>query len=92
MCIRDRFREIRLEPNEVAAHVVVTDKLLRNSAAAGALVSSLLRKAIIAAEEDAFLSGNGAGQPLGIIGHPAADVYKRQLQNNMEDYKGLIGW
>ena len=66
------FREIRLEPNEVAAHVVVTDKLLRNSAAAGALVSSLLRKAIIAAEEDAFLSGNGAGQPLGIIGHPAA--------------------
>jgi len=63
------FREIRLEPNEVAAHVVVTDKLLRNSAAAGALVSSLLRKAIIAAEEDAFLSGNGAGQPLGIIGH-----------------------
>lgn len=66
------FREIRLEPNEVAAHVVVTDKLLRNSAAAGALVSSLLRKAIIAAEEDAFLSGNGAGQPLGITGHPAA--------------------
>lgn len=66
------FREIKLEPNEVAAHVVVTDKLLRNSAAAGALVSSLLRKAIIAAEEDAFLSGNGAGQPLGIIGHPAA--------------------
>ena len=66
------FREIRLEPNEVAAHVVVTDKLLRNSAAAGALVSSLLRKAIIAAEEDAFLSGGGAGQPLGIIGHPAA--------------------
>lgn len=66
------FREIRLEPNEVAAHVVVTDKLLRNSAAAGALVSSLLRKAIIAAEEDAFLTGNGAGQPLGIIGHPAS--------------------
>ena len=66
------FHEVRLEPNEVAAHVVVTDKLLRNSAAAGALVSSLLRKAIIAAEEDAFLSGNGAGQPLGIIGHPAA--------------------
>lgn len=65
------FREIKLEPNEVAAHVVITDKLLRNSAAAGALVSSLLRKAIIAAEEDAFLSGNGAGQPLGILGHPA---------------------
>lgn len=66
------FREIRLEPNEVAAHVVVSDKLLRNSASAGALISSLLRKAIIAAEEDAFLSGNGVGKPLGIIGHPSA--------------------
>ena len=77
------FREIRLEPNEVAAHVVVTDKLLRNSAAAGALVSSLLRKAIIAAEEDAFLSGNGAGQPLGIIGHPAAIQVARAGANQI---------
>jgi HK97 family phage major capsid protein len=66
------FREIKLEPNEVAAHTVVTDKLLRNSAAAGALVMSLLRKAIIAAEEDAFYTGNGVGRPLGIIGHPAS--------------------
>jgi HK97 family phage major capsid protein len=77
------FREIRLEPNEVAAHVVVTDKLLRNSAAAGALVSSLLRKAIIAAEEDAFLSGNGVGQPLGIIGHPAAIQVARAASNQI---------
>ena len=66
------FREIKLEPHEVAAHTVVTDKLLRNSAAAGALVMSLLRKAIIAAEEDAFYTGNGVGRPLGIIGHPAS--------------------
>ena len=65
------FREIKLEPHEVAAHTVVTDKLLRNSAAAGALVMSLLRKAIIAAEEDAFYTGNGVGRPLGIIGHPS---------------------
>jgi HK97 family phage major capsid protein len=65
------FREIRLEPHEVAAHTVVTDKLLRNSAAAGALVMSLLRKATIAAEEDAFYTGNGVGRPLGIVGHPA---------------------
>ena len=77
------FREIRLEPNEVAPHVVVTDKLLRNSAAAGALVSSLLRKAIIASEEDAFLSGNGAAQPLGIIGHLAAIQIGRAVANQI---------
>jgi len=65
------FREVKLEPNEVAAHVVITDKLLRNSAAAGPLVATLLRRAIIAAEDQTFLNGTGVGQPMGIIGHPA---------------------
>jgi len=66
------LREIKLEPQEVAAHVVVSDKLLRNAPAAGALVSTLLRGAILAAEDQAFLNGNGVGQPLGVIGHPAS--------------------
>jgi HK97 family phage major capsid protein len=77
------FRDIKLEPNEVAAHVVVTDKLLRNAPAAGALVSSLLRKAIIGAEEDAFLQGVGGGQPLGIINHPAAITVARTAANQI---------
>ena len=77
------FREIKLEPHEVAAHVVVTDKLLRNSAAAGALVMSLLRKAIVAAEEDAFFTGNGIGRPLGIIGHPASINVNRAVANQI---------
>ena len=64
--------EVKLEPQEVAAHVIVTDKLLRNSAAAGALVSKILRLAIIGAEEDAFLTGTGVGMPAGIIGHGSA--------------------
>jgi HK97 family phage major capsid protein len=65
------FQEIKLEPQEVAAHTVVTDKLLRNSGAAGPLVSALLRKAINASEDQAFLTGGGVGMPAGIIGHPA---------------------
>ena len=77
------FRDIKLEPHEVAGHTVVTDKLLRNSAAAGALVMSLLRKAIIAAEEDAFLRGDGIGKPLGIIGHPAAIRIQRANANQI---------
>ena len=67
-----QFQEVKLEPHEVAAHTIVTDKLLRNSGAAGPLVSALLRSAIIAAEDQAFLNGGGVGMPLGIIGHPAA--------------------
>mgnify|MGYP000898982064 CR=1 FL=1 len=47
------------------------------------MVQSLLRKAIIAAEEDTFLSGNGAGQPLGIINHPAAITIARTVANQI---------
>ncbi len=66
-----RLLEVTLSPNEVAAYIPLTDKLLRNSSAASALATTLLRRAIIAAEDVAFLTGNGAGQPLGIINHPA---------------------
>jgi HK97 family phage major capsid protein len=84
------FREIKLEPNEVAGHTIVTDKLLRNSAAAGALVSSLLRKAMVASEEDAFYTGDGVGKPLGIIGHPATIVIVRAVANQIA-YADVIG-
>ncbi len=65
------FKEIKLEPKEVAAHTHVTDKLLRNSAAAGAIVSTLLRNAINGAEDQAFLNGPGVGRPWGFVNHPA---------------------
>lgn len=77
------FREIKLEPQEVAAITVVTDKLLRNSAAAGALISSLLRKAIVGSEEDVFCSGDGVGKPLGIVGHPATIAVGRAAPNTI---------
>jgi len=67
-----KFKDLTLTPKEVAAHVVVTDKLLRNSEAASSIITTLLRRAIVAAEDVAFLLGGGVGQPLGIIGHPAA--------------------
>ena len=67
-----RLLEVTLTPNEVAAFIPLTDKLLRNSSAASTLATTLLRRAIIAAEDTAFMTGNGAGQPLGIVNHPAA--------------------
>lgn len=84
------FREIKLEPHEVAAHTIVTDKLLRNSAAAGSLVMDLLRKAIIAAEEDMFYTGNGVARPLGIVGHPATIQVARAVGNQIA-YADVVG-
>lgn len=59
------FREISLTPNEVAATMYITDKLLRNAPAVGAIIQKLMGAAIVGAEETAFRSGNGVGRPLG---------------------------
>jgi HK97 family phage major capsid protein len=77
------LREIKLEPQEVAGHVVLTDKLLRNWAAASAVIERLLRGAVISAEDFAFLSGNGVGKPLGLINSGAAYAVNRATSNQI---------
>jgi HK97 family phage major capsid protein len=69
--------EVTLTPHEVAAHVVLTDKLLRNWGAASAVISGLMRKAVVAAEENAFLSGNGIAKPSAMIGAPGSIAQAR---------------
>jgi HK97 family phage major capsid protein len=59
--------EVSLDPKEVAAFVTVTDKLLRNAPAAGPFVAQMLRTAISASEDYAFLRGTGTGQPKGLL-------------------------
>lgn len=66
-----KLKEVTLTPHEVAAYIIVTDKLLRNWGAAGPTCETLLRKAIIAAEDMAFISGNGIGKPKGLVNQGA---------------------
>jgi HK97 family phage major capsid protein len=72
-----KFKEIKLTPNEVAAYITVTDKLLRNWQAAGTVLAGLLRNAMIAAEDYQFLRGNGVSKPQGIIGAACEIAYNR---------------
>jgi HK97 family phage major capsid protein len=69
-----QMKESRWSPKEVAAHIVVTDKLLRNWKASSSLIDRMLRGAILAAEDAAFLKGNGVGRPLGVL---ASDALKK---------------
>lgn len=84
-----KLRQITLEPKEVAATMEATDKLLRNWQAAGSLIESLMRDAITAAEEDAFLNGNGVAKPLGVLNSTAAITIARGASgvtyNNLTD-------
>lgn len=84
------FREITITPREVAAHTVVTDKLLRNTEAASVVVRTLLRRAILAAEDVAFLSGLGVNQPVGIIGHASA-INVVRAGANLISYADVVG-
>jgi HK97 family phage major capsid protein len=77
------FKEISLQPHEVAAHVVVTDKLLRNWTAASSFISTLLRGAMNNAEDMAFLKGDGVGKPNGILHAPGAEVMQRMAPNTL---------
>lgn len=77
------MKEISLEPHEVAATTVVTDKLLRNWKAADAFIRTLLSRAMLAAEDVAFLTGSGTGKPLGVLNATGALTVKRGTANTI---------
>lgn len=78
-----KLDEVTLEPHEVAAHVVVTDKLLRNWSAANSFLRNLLSQAMAAAEDTAFLKGDGNGKPSGVITAPGRILVNRGTANRI---------
>lgn len=72
-----RLREISLEPKEMSAYVVVTQKLLNNWDACTAFVTGQMRRAMNGAEDYDFLRGDGVNKALGVINCAAAVVYGR---------------
>ena len=62
-----RLRQMKLEPQELAVMVFVTDKLLRNAPALEQFVRRAASEEILFAINDAIINGSGSGQPLGIL-------------------------
>jgi len=58
---------VNLVPHEIAGWIAVSDKLLRNSRAAEPIITRNLREALLFAEQDAFLHGDGEGKPAGVL-------------------------
>ena len=83
------LKEVKLDPNEVAAYIPVTDKLLRNAGAIENLAQNLLRGAILAAEDTAFYKGNGVGKPHGILEHNATIAENRDTANEI-NYEDIV--
>jgi HK97 family phage major capsid protein len=78
-----RIKETRWNPKEVAAHIVVTDKLLRNWKSASTLIERMLRGALLAAEDVAFLRGEGEGRPKGVLSCDALKKVHRATVNDV---------
>lgn len=62
-----KFRQVKLEPNELAVLCYVTDKLLRNATALEQYLTRAAVEEINFLTSDAIINGNGAGKPLGIL-------------------------
>lgn len=77
------LREITLTPHEIAGTMTVSDKLLRNFGSAELLLKGQLRAALLAAEDRAFLVGNGIKKPLGGLVSPARFLVNRALANKI---------
>lgn len=73
-----------LVPHEVAGYITATDKLLRNWPAAEATIGKLLRQAVIGAEDQAFLTGNGVAKPKGVIHSNAVVSVARAVASQIE--------
>lgn len=77
------LREVSLEPKEISAYIVVTQKLLNNWEAAGAFVTRQLSQAMIGQEDYDFMRGNGINKALGFINSAAAISYTRAGANGI---------
>lgn len=75
---------VKTEPQEFAAHVVVTDKLLRNSQAAAVFLRRMLNLGIVQSIDTTLIKGNGIGKPMGVWGAAAA---MEIVRNTASDFK-----
>lgn len=84
-----KLREITLTPHEIAGTAVITDKMLRNWQASRTFIESLMRGAVNAAEDYAFLRGTGTAQPLGVVNAGATRWINRATANHVA-YADLV--
>jgi len=76
-----KLREVSLEPKEISAYIVATQKLLNNWDAAGAFITRQLSAAMVGQEDYDFMRGNGVNKALGFINCAAAITYNRAGAN-----------
>ncbi|MFD9398348.1 phage major capsid protein [Streptomyces sp. NPDC060011] len=66
------FGKIKLEAEKLTAYAEYPNELFQDASAFGGFLSQTLPQAVSWFEDDAFINGNGVGQPLGFLNAEAA--------------------
>lgn len=83
------LRQIEMESKALAAYVPITNKMLRNNGQMATFGTSLIRQALMKAEDDAFIGGDGIGKPLGFKNHASSKAINRTTANTVK-YADLV--
>ena len=78
-----KLREVSLEPKEISAYIVVTNKLLSNWEAASSFVTRQLSQAMMGQEDYDFMRGDGVNKALGYMNCAAAIEHNRTTANQV---------
>ena len=82
---RPTFRQVKIEPQQLAVLVYVTDKLLANASALDSYMAKAAVEEINFMVGDSIINGTGAGQPRGIltgaVNYPRVRVNKETGQS-----------
>jgi HK97 family phage major capsid protein len=87
-----KLTELEFTPFDLVGYIDFSKTLLENSAVIGTFAEAQMRKAIIGAEEKAFLTGSGVGQPLGLTNPTATVTVTRSAAGeiNYEDILNMV--
>ena len=87
-----RLKKVSLTPEGIGGYIQITEKLLRNWAAASSVLEMQLRLAMTGFEDTQFYSGNGVMGPTGILTVSAGIEVSRATANTivMADIRNMM--
>jgi len=84
-----KFKQVKIEPQNVSAYIDISNKLLNNTTAFEAYIQQLLAGAMSGVEEDAFYNGDGVSKPMGVLKSKSAIKVTRKTANTIS-YDDLV--
>jgi HK97 family phage major capsid protein len=81
-----KFRQMKLEPQEMGILCYVTDKLLRNATALGQYLSKAARGEIVFMSNDAIVRGDGVGKPVGFLNSDAIITVSKETSQAVDTF------